>query len=113
LQEYAAKAVFEHLKAPSTHDSLVKVGGKVAPCHRSFKLILFISQAIFWENTVILLQMSLATAQWNNSKFFIQNHSFVLLQLVPFSFQPTLSGLTCSPRSNPNCSIFLNDTAMS
>ena len=27
LQEYAAKAVFEHLKAPSTHESLVKVGG--------------------------------------------------------------------------------------
>ena len=28
LQEYAAKVVFEHLKAPSTHESLVKVGGK-------------------------------------------------------------------------------------
>ena len=28
LQEYAAKAVFEHLKAPSTHESLVKVGGQ-------------------------------------------------------------------------------------
>ncbi|KAF7784317.1 hypothetical protein Agabi119p4_482 [Agaricus bisporus var. burnettii] len=29
LQEYAAKVVFEHLKAPSTHESLVKVGGYV------------------------------------------------------------------------------------
>ncbi|KAF8973925.1 adaptin N terminal region-domain-containing protein [Flammula alnicola] len=29
LQEYAAKAVFEHLKAPSTHESLVKVGGYI------------------------------------------------------------------------------------
>lgn len=28
LQEYAAKAVFEHLKTPSTHESLVRVGGK-------------------------------------------------------------------------------------
>lgn len=28
LQEYAAKVAFEHLKAPSTHESLVKVGGK-------------------------------------------------------------------------------------
>jgi AP-2 complex subunit alpha len=28
LQEYAAKVVFEHLKSPSTHESLVKVGGK-------------------------------------------------------------------------------------
>jgi len=27
LQEYAAKVVFEHLKTPSTHESLVKVGG--------------------------------------------------------------------------------------
>jgi AP-2 complex subunit alpha len=27
LQEYAAKVIFEHLKAPSTHESLVKVGG--------------------------------------------------------------------------------------
>jgi AP-2 complex subunit alpha len=27
LQEYAARVVFEHLKAPSTHESLVKVGG--------------------------------------------------------------------------------------
>lgn len=27
LQEYAAKVVFEHLRAPSTHESLVKVGG--------------------------------------------------------------------------------------
>lgn len=27
LQEYAAKVVFEHLKAPSAHESLVKVGG--------------------------------------------------------------------------------------
>lgn len=29
LQEYAAKVVFEHLKSPSTHESLVKVGGKI------------------------------------------------------------------------------------
>ncbi|TFK30446.1 AP-2 complex subunit alpha [Coprinopsis marcescibilis] len=29
LQEYAAKVVFEHLKAPSAHESLVKVGGYV------------------------------------------------------------------------------------
>ncbi|KAG5221900.1 adaptin terminal region-domain-containing protein [Salix suchowensis] len=29
LQEYAAKVVFEHLKAPSTHESLVKVGGYI------------------------------------------------------------------------------------
>lgn len=29
LQHYAAKVVFEHLKAPSTHESLVKVGGYV------------------------------------------------------------------------------------
>ncbi|KAF8203658.1 adaptin N terminal region-domain-containing protein [Pholiota molesta] len=29
LQEYAAKAVFEHLRAPSTHESLVKVGGYI------------------------------------------------------------------------------------
>ncbi|KAG6813786.1 hypothetical protein H0H92_007198 [Tricholoma furcatifolium] len=29
LQEYAAKVVFEHLKAPFTHESLVKVGGYV------------------------------------------------------------------------------------
>lgn len=28
LQEYAAKAVFEHLRSPSCHESLVKVGGK-------------------------------------------------------------------------------------
>jgi len=27
LQEYAARVVFEHLKAPSAHESLVKVGG--------------------------------------------------------------------------------------
>jgi AP-2 complex subunit alpha len=27
LQEYAAKVAFEHLKQPSTHESLVKVGG--------------------------------------------------------------------------------------
>lgn len=27
LQEYAAKVVFEHLRAPATHESLVKVGG--------------------------------------------------------------------------------------
>ncbi|KAG6851058.1 hypothetical protein H0H93_002950 [Arthromyces matolae] len=29
LQEYAAKVVFEHLKAPSAHESLVKVGGYI------------------------------------------------------------------------------------
>ncbi|KAF9453817.1 Adaptor protein complex AP-2 alpha subunit [Macrolepiota fuliginosa MF-IS2] len=29
LQEYAAKVVYEHLKAPSTHESLVKVGGYI------------------------------------------------------------------------------------
>ncbi|KAF6766032.1 adaptin N terminal region-domain-containing protein [Ephemerocybe angulata] len=29
LQEYAAKVAFEHLKAPSTHESLVKVGGYI------------------------------------------------------------------------------------
>ncbi|KAK7064230.1 adaptin N terminal region-domain-containing protein [Favolaschia claudopus] len=29
LQEYAAKVVFEHLKQPSTHESLVKVGGYI------------------------------------------------------------------------------------
>ncbi|KAK7468904.1 hypothetical protein VKT23_003401 [Stygiomarasmius scandens] len=29
LQEYAAKVVFEHLKTPSTHESLVKVGGYI------------------------------------------------------------------------------------
>src|SRR5882762_1791300 len=28
LQEYAAKVIFEHLKSPSTHESLVKVGGQ-------------------------------------------------------------------------------------
>lgn len=28
LQQYAAKVVFEHLKTPSTHESLVKVGGE-------------------------------------------------------------------------------------
>ncbi|EIW86711.1 Adaptor protein complex AP-2 alpha subunit [Coniophora puteana RWD-64-598 SS2] len=29
LQTYAARVVFEHLKAPSTHESLVKVGGYI------------------------------------------------------------------------------------
>ncbi|KZP31348.1 Adaptor protein complex AP-2 alpha subunit [Athelia psychrophila] len=29
LQSYAAKVIFEHLKAPSTHESLVKVGGYI------------------------------------------------------------------------------------
>ncbi|KAJ3937820.1 MAG: adaptin N terminal region-domain-containing protein [Lentinula lateritia] len=29
LQEYAAKVVFEHLKAPTAHESLVKVGGYI------------------------------------------------------------------------------------
>lgn len=29
LQQYAARVVFEHLKAPSTHESLVKVGGYI------------------------------------------------------------------------------------
>ncbi|KAJ7630938.1 adaptin N terminal region-domain-containing protein [Roridomyces roridus] len=29
LQEYAAKVVFQHLKAPSTHESLVKVAGYI------------------------------------------------------------------------------------
>lgn len=28
LQEYAAKAVFEHLKAPSCHESLIKIAGR-------------------------------------------------------------------------------------
>ena len=28
LQAYAAKVVFEYLKSPSSHESLVKVGGK-------------------------------------------------------------------------------------
>jgi len=28
LQEYAAKAIFEHLKSPTAHESLVKIGGK-------------------------------------------------------------------------------------
>jgi AP-2 complex subunit alpha len=28
LQEYAARAVFEHLKSPTSHESLVKVGGR-------------------------------------------------------------------------------------
>lgn len=28
LQEYAAKVVFEHLKTPTAHESMVKVGGK-------------------------------------------------------------------------------------
>jgi AP-2 complex subunit alpha len=27
LQEYAAKAIFEHLKSPMAHESLVKIGG--------------------------------------------------------------------------------------
>lgn len=31
LQEYAARVVFEHLKAPTAHESLVKVGGTVFP----------------------------------------------------------------------------------
>lgn len=31
LQEYAAKVIFEHLRAPSTHESLVKVGGMYEP----------------------------------------------------------------------------------
>lgn len=29
LQEYAAKVVFEHMKSPSSHESLVKVGGYI------------------------------------------------------------------------------------
>ncbi|KIJ68452.1 hypothetical protein HYDPIDRAFT_173169 [Hydnomerulius pinastri MD-312] len=29
LQEYAARVVFEHLKSPATHESLVKVGGYI------------------------------------------------------------------------------------
>lgn len=28
LQEYAAKVVFEHLKTPTAHESMVKVGGQ-------------------------------------------------------------------------------------
>jgi AP-2 complex subunit alpha len=30
LQEYAAKAIFEHLRPPSAHESLVKIGGNAA-----------------------------------------------------------------------------------
>jgi AP-2 complex subunit alpha len=30
LQEYASKAVFEHLKTPTSHESLVKVGGQLS-----------------------------------------------------------------------------------
>ncbi|KAF8516148.1 adaptin N terminal region-domain-containing protein [Hysterangium stoloniferum] len=29
LQEYAAKAIFEHLKSPAAHESLVKIGGYI------------------------------------------------------------------------------------
>lgn len=32
LQIYAAKAIFEHLKPPSSHESLVKIGGKHRVC---------------------------------------------------------------------------------
>lgn len=38
LQEYAARVVFEHLKTPATHESLVKVGGMMhssRPCSNS------------------------------------------------------------------------------
>jgi len=49
LQEYAAKAVFEHLKAPSTHESLVKVGGELTVV--SFKKI---DSLIFWGEGYIL-----------------------------------------------------------
>jgi AP-2 complex subunit alpha len=31
LQEYAAKAVFEHLKVPNCHESLIKVAGADFP----------------------------------------------------------------------------------
>jgi AP-2 complex subunit alpha len=39
LQEYAARVVFEHLKAPSTHESLVKVGGQLASFFRQYSSV--------------------------------------------------------------------------
>jgi len=64
LQEYAARAVFEHLKAPSAHESLVKVGGKRIKSFRYlFSCFLPLLKATFWANMGISLQMIPGTVQ--------------------------------------------------
>ena len=53
LQEYASRAVFEHVRQTQCHESLVKIGGRDSGLFvRTFVDILCF-QGIFWGNTVI------------------------------------------------------------
>jgi AP-2 complex subunit alpha len=94
LQEYAAKVVFEHLKAPSTHESLVKVGGAYVRFTYRFSVLIVNLQLqdTFLENTVTLSQTSQGTAQSSNSISFTLNHNSVSLLHDPCSSRPTSNG---------------------
>lgn len=102
LQEYAAKVVFEHLKAPSAHESLVKVGGTSADHFKEASLT-DTPQDISSASMAISLPMNLGTAQWNNSKLYIQNLNSVWHLLGLCCCPLTSNGSTSSLRSSLSC----------
>jgi AP-2 complex subunit alpha len=94
LQEYAAKVVFEHLRTPATHESLVKVGGgKLFVSFRGLMLTQC-AKATFSESTVTLSQTNRAIAQRNSSTFSIPNPSSALHRQDHSSCQRTSNGST-------------------
>ncbi len=100
LQAYAARVVFEYLKSPSSHESLVKVGGTKRFIQNIQGLTVF--QATFSESTVISLQTTLGTARLSNSRYSTRNPSFAWLQRGHFSSRLTSNGSTSSPKSKTN-----------
>ena len=100
LQEYAAKVVFEHLKAPSTHESLVKVGGKRHFIKTKTERTEFCFQVTSWANMGISSQTSQDIAPCNNFRSCMQNPSFVLPPLVRSYCPLTSNGSMCSQKSN-------------
>ena len=94
LQQYAAKVVFEHLKAPSTHESLVKVGGKsITIVNSSLN-----HQVTSLESTATSLLMRLVTAPWNSFNSCTPNHSSVWLLHVHSYFPLISNGSMSFPR---------------
>jgi AP-2 complex subunit alpha len=91
LQQYAARVVFEHLKAPSTHESLVKVGG-ILNKHFSKHGASFYFQVIFLANTVISSQTIRDIVRSNSFKSCIRSPSSVSPLLDRFYFPRTSNG---------------------
>lgn len=106
LQEYAAKVCFEHLKNPTCHESLIKIGGTRMSFQLSVVLIITscFPQGTSSGNTAISSLMNKATARSSSSSFCKPRLISARRQLEPFCYQRTSNGSTSSQRSNPICS---------